>query len=124
MRGIKFGWNVGCGRKSALAIEAMPDTGAWTLVINGETRRKPWFAFEGSIDSTLADGTTAKYEMVLAQGGEDPRIAQMTVDFFAPQDAALFFLCQFVKRMARGVMAILVCIFFGIYFIAQFKIGL
>jgi clan AA aspartic protease len=45
----------------ALTIEALPDTGAWTLVINEEIRRKLGLAIEGDSDSTLADGKTSKY---------------------------------------------------------------
>ncbi|MDR2739999.1 MAG: retropepsin-like domain-containing protein [Treponema sp.] len=45
----------------AVAIDAMPDTGAWTLVINEETRRRLGLALEGSVTSTLADGSTARY---------------------------------------------------------------
>ena len=45
----------------ALTLEAMPDTGAWTLVINEEVRQKLGLAVEGISDSTLADGKTDKY---------------------------------------------------------------
>ncbi|MDR2782791.1 MAG: aspartyl protease family protein [Treponema sp.] len=45
----------------ALTLEAMPDTGAWTLVINEETRQKLGLALGGSIASTLADGSTTRY---------------------------------------------------------------
>jgi clan AA aspartic protease len=44
-----------------LTIDAMPDTGAWTLVINEEVRRKLGLSIEGSSESTLADGKTSKY---------------------------------------------------------------
>jgi predicted aspartyl protease len=47
-------------------IAAMPDTGAWTLVINEETRQKLGLAIEGSILSTLADGSTTKYDQTEA----------------------------------------------------------
>jgi predicted aspartyl protease len=49
-----------------LTIAAMPDTGAWTLVINEETRKKLGLAIEGSILSTLADGSTTKYKQTEA----------------------------------------------------------
>jgi hypothetical protein len=44
-----------------ITIDAMPDTGAWTLVINEETRQKLGLAVEDSIASTLADGSTTHY---------------------------------------------------------------
>jgi clan AA aspartic protease len=44
-----------------VAIDAMPDTGAWTLVINEDIRQKLGLAIEGSIASTLADGSTTSY---------------------------------------------------------------
>jgi clan AA aspartic protease len=44
-----------------LTVEAMPDTGAWTLVINEEIRQKLGLAVEGSSESTLADGKTSRY---------------------------------------------------------------
>jgi clan AA aspartic protease len=50
----------------ALSVSAMPDTGAWTLVINEDIRQKLGLCFEGSIDSTLADGTTVSYKMTEA----------------------------------------------------------
>ncbi|MDR3148144.1 MAG: aspartyl protease family protein [Treponema sp.] len=50
----------------AVTIEAMPDTGAWTLVINEETRQQLGLAIEGSITSTLADGSTAEYKQTEA----------------------------------------------------------
>jgi predicted aspartyl protease len=49
-----------------LTIAAMPDTGAWTLVINEETRQKLGLAIEGSILSTLADGSTTTYNQTEA----------------------------------------------------------
>jgi clan AA aspartic protease len=44
-----------------LTIDAMPDTGAWTLVINEEVRQKLGLAIKGASDSTLADGKTSTY---------------------------------------------------------------
>jgi predicted aspartyl protease len=49
-----------------ITTTAMPDTGAWTLVINEETRQKLGLAIEGSILSTLADGSTTKYNQTEA----------------------------------------------------------
>jgi clan AA aspartic protease len=44
-----------------MTIEAMPDTGAWTLVINEDTRQKLGLAIEETSESTLADGKTDTY---------------------------------------------------------------
>ena len=44
-----------------LKVEAMPDTGARTIVINEEVREKLGLAIEGEVRSTLADGTAANY---------------------------------------------------------------
>ena len=46
-----------------LKVDAMPDTGAWTLVINEEVREKLGLEIEGDVRSTLADGTVAKYPL-------------------------------------------------------------
>jgi clan AA aspartic protease len=46
-----------------LTTEAMPDTGAWTLVINEETRQKLGLAIEETSESTLADGKTDTYDV-------------------------------------------------------------
>jgi clan AA aspartic protease len=46
-----------------MTIEAMPDTGAWTLVINEETRQKLGLAIEETSESTLADGKTDTYDV-------------------------------------------------------------
>jgi clan AA aspartic protease len=46
-----------------LKVEAMPDTGAWTLVINEETRKKLGLIIEETSESTLADGKTDTYEV-------------------------------------------------------------
>jgi predicted aspartyl protease len=51
-------------RKTTIA--AMPDTGAWTLVINEATRQQLGLSIEGSILSTLADGSTTKYNQTEA----------------------------------------------------------
>jgi predicted aspartyl protease len=55
---------VECGILKAirsLTLRAMPDTGAWTLVINEETRAKLGLAIEGFVKSTLADGSIGIY---------------------------------------------------------------
>ena len=44
-----------------LKVQAMPDTGAWTLVINEEVREKLGLEIEDEVRSTLADGTVGKY---------------------------------------------------------------
>jgi predicted aspartyl protease len=49
-----------------ITIDAIPDTGAWTLVINEETRQKLGLAVEGSIASPLADGSTTHYDQTEA----------------------------------------------------------
>ena len=46
-----------------MTVAALPDTGAWTLVINEAIRQQLGLAVEGSSDSTLANGKTAKYPM-------------------------------------------------------------
>jgi len=46
-----------------LKVEAMPDTGAWTLVINEEVRQKLGLAIEETSESTLADGRTDTYDI-------------------------------------------------------------
>ena len=45
----------------ALKVEAMPDTGAWTLVINDDVRQKLGLTIESEAPSTLADGKTSNY---------------------------------------------------------------
>ena len=44
-----------------LKVHAMPDTGAWTLVINEEIREKLGLAIESEALSTLADGKASMY---------------------------------------------------------------
>ena len=44
-----------------LKVEAMPDTGAWTLVINEDIRQKLGLTIKGEANSTLADGKTSNY---------------------------------------------------------------
>jgi predicted aspartyl protease len=46
-----------------LSADAMPDTGAWTLVINEETRAALGLKIEETSESTLADGKTDIYDI-------------------------------------------------------------
>ena len=46
-----------------MTVEAVVDTGAWTLVINEEVRKRLGLEVMGNEFSTLADGTRAVYEM-------------------------------------------------------------
>jgi clan AA aspartic protease len=45
----------------ALTLKAMPDTGAWTLIINEEIRQKLGLAIVKKVESSLADGSTTEY---------------------------------------------------------------
>jgi clan AA aspartic protease len=47
----------------ALTIKAMPDTGAWTLVINEDTRQTLGLAIEETSESALADGKRDTYDV-------------------------------------------------------------
>jgi clan AA aspartic protease len=47
----------------AMKVQAMPDTGAWTLVINEEVFQHLGLAVRGETTSTLADGTAAQYRI-------------------------------------------------------------
>ena len=44
-----------------LKVDAMPDTGAWTLVINEDVRQRLGLDIERWANSTLADGKTSSY---------------------------------------------------------------
>jgi clan AA aspartic protease len=46
-----------------LKVEAMPDTGAWTLVINEDVLQKLGLSIEETSESTLADGITNTYNV-------------------------------------------------------------
>jgi clan AA aspartic protease len=46
-----------------LTVKAMPDTGAWTLVINEDIRSKLGLKIEDSVTATLADGKAAVYPL-------------------------------------------------------------
>ncbi|MDR2537644.1 MAG: hypothetical protein LBC46_05005 [Treponema sp.] len=45
----------------AIKVEALPDTGAWTLIINEESRQKLGLAIVKTVKSTIADGSTTDY---------------------------------------------------------------
>ena len=45
----------------SVTLDAIPDTGAWTLIINEDTRQKLGLAVVKMVDSSLADGATAQY---------------------------------------------------------------
>jgi len=47
----------------SMEVEAMPDTGAWTLVINEDIRKKLGLTIEETSESTLADGKTNTYDV-------------------------------------------------------------
>jgi len=46
-----------------MTVKAIVDTGAWTLVINEETRKKLGLLDKGYGEALLADGTKADYPM-------------------------------------------------------------
>jgi clan AA aspartic protease len=46
-----------------MTVNAIVDTGAWTMVINEETRTKLGLMDEGIGEATLADGQKAEYPM-------------------------------------------------------------
>jgi hypothetical protein len=50
----------------SVTLAAMPDTAAWTMVINETTRQLLGLTVEGSIGATLADGSTATYNQTEA----------------------------------------------------------
>ena len=46
-----------------ITVQAMVDSGAWTIVINEETREKLGLRYKGYENGTLADGTKDLYKM-------------------------------------------------------------
>jgi len=44
-------------------VEAVPDTGAWTLIINEEIRQRLELATIDTVKSTIADGATDEYDL-------------------------------------------------------------
>jgi clan AA aspartic protease len=49
----------------ALKVEAIPDTGAWTLVINEDIRQKLGLTIEETSISSLADGKSDTYDVTV-----------------------------------------------------------
>jgi clan AA aspartic protease len=49
-----------------IEVDAMPDTGAWRLVINEEIRQQLGLKINGTRTATLADGSTAQYDLTTA----------------------------------------------------------
>jgi len=47
----------------AMEVDAMPDTGAWMLIINEEVRQKLGLATVDHAITTMADGTTAENDI-------------------------------------------------------------
>lgn len=57
---------VQCGlldKVRTVTIKAMPDTGAWALIINEDIRRKLGLAIIGTVESSMADGSTALHDL-------------------------------------------------------------
>jgi clan AA aspartic protease len=46
-----------------LEVEAMPDTGAWTLIINDEIRNRLGLKTDNTVESSMANGETAQYDL-------------------------------------------------------------
>jgi len=55
--------NVPESQVRSVDVEAMPDTGAWTLVINEEIRQKLGLKKADTVKSTIANGATAQYDL-------------------------------------------------------------
>jgi len=47
-----------------ITVKAFVDTGAWTMVINEETCKKPGLKTTKTATGTLADGTKTEYDIV------------------------------------------------------------
>jgi len=47
----------------SIEVDAMPDTGAWTLIINDATRQQLGLKTVRTVESSMADGGTAKYDL-------------------------------------------------------------
>lgn len=65
-RGIAKGGYIPADEVRAITLKAMPDTGAWLLVINEETRQKLGLDIEGSMGASLADGSKRRYNLTEA----------------------------------------------------------
>ncbi|MDR2730072.1 MAG: aspartyl protease family protein [Treponema sp.] len=46
-----------------LEVEAMPDTGAWTLIINDEVRNRLGLKTFKTVESSVANGEKAQYDL-------------------------------------------------------------
>lgn len=46
-----------------IEVDAMPDTGAWTLIINEETRQKLGLDTDDTVESSMADGASSQYDL-------------------------------------------------------------
>jgi len=58
---VKDDVRVACGLLAAersVTVDAMPDTGAWTLIINEDIQQQLGLEKDGDAETTLADGTT------------------------------------------------------------------
>jgi predicted aspartyl protease len=47
-------------------LKAVPDTGAWTLIINENSRQELGLAVVGAVESSMADGSTALHDLTEA----------------------------------------------------------
>jgi clan AA aspartic protease len=74
-----------------ITVKAMPDTGAWTLIINEETRRKLGLAVVETVQSGLADGSNAQYGLTepVEIRWKDRRTSQEAVVLPEAQDILL-----------------------------------
>jgi clan AA aspartic protease len=60
---------VQCGlldKVRTVTLKAMPDTGAWTLIINEDIRQKLGLAVVETVESSMADGSTALHDLTEA----------------------------------------------------------
>ncbi|MDR1106584.1 MAG: aspartyl protease family protein [Treponema sp.] len=66
---VKDDVRVECGLRDevrTVTLEAMPDTGAWALIINEEVRQKLGLAIVETVESSMADGSTAMHDLTEA----------------------------------------------------------
>jgi len=49
-----------------VTLDAIPDTGVWTLIINEETRRKLGLSTVDTVDSSMADGSISTHDLTEA----------------------------------------------------------
>ena len=62
-RGLAKNGHIEESQVRTLKVEAVPDTGAYTLVINEDVRQKLGLGIEGKRRSTLADGKSSIYPL-------------------------------------------------------------